>query len=70
MPRGTALNKRLTILDKWKILIDPKDRTDFEADLSDLHYLAFNEGKELGFKDGTIAEANKVKELPLERGKG
>ena len=63
---------RHTIFDKWKILMNPKDRPDFLAELINLEKESFIEGQTEGYTEGREAEQKETakRELPLERGKG
>lgn len=71
MNKGTN-NFVLKVLDKWKILIDPLDRTSFHSELQEIHNAGFDLGYLKGSEDG-IEEYKKkeaAKSLPLERSLG
>jgi hypothetical protein len=67
----SATQERFAIFDKWKILIDPRDRSDFEVNLYDLQISSFTEGKLKGIEEEQkrMAQLEAARELPLERGK-
>lgn len=64
----TALTQRHAIFDKWKILIDPKDRIDFENDLCSLQTSSYSEGNKKGFENAVNEEIKRERNstLPLE----
>ena len=72
MPLSKTITLRHAVFDKWKILMDPKDRPDFLAELINLEKESFIEGRAEGYTDGREAEQKEIakRELPLERGKG
>lgn len=66
----TAIQCRLGIFDKWKILISHEsDRKDFQVELNDLNVIAYREGIQKGLQDAeeTARKKESNAKLPLER---